>query len=303
MPTPASFCTIATKSCAYELIGLLLSLSKFHPKATVFIMCDSATQEEILAITPQPRLSIHWVIDLNTYTALDRKQMEAQGIFKEFLKSKAKIMKHALNTRKDVLFLDSDIILTAPIVDINKNRALGVSKQYLVKASLEETGYYNAGMLWTNSKDVCEDWMKFTEKSRYFEQTAIEDLVNKYSNFKFGEEYNVQCWRYYLGSDPAPYNSTGFGIGRHGSLPSSYLGSPRVWIASSVINGTTNVNDGNWHNVIVTRESGGVRIYVDGAEEVLHDDSNNIISSPYTMNGTITVTKTVIGALTSSMEF
>jgi hypothetical protein len=147
-----------------------------------------------------------------------------------------------------------------------------------------------------------------------FEMTfdGVDAYVDARSVTSFGvNDFTVSIWvkgtdtssAYYLGSDPAPYNSTGFGIGRHGSLPSSYLGSPRVWIASSVINGTTNVNDGNWHNVIVTRESGGVRIYVDGAEEVLHDDSNNIISSPYTMNGTITVTKTVIGALTSSMEF
>jgi len=141
---------------------------------------------------------------------------------------------------------------------------------------------------------------------------GADAYVDARSVTSFGvNDFTVSIWvkgtdtssAYYLGSDPAPHNSTGFGIGRHGSLPSSYLGSPRVWIASSVINGTTNVNDGNWHNVIVTRESGGVRIYVDGAEEVLHDDSNNIISSPYTMNGTITVTKTVIGALTSSMEF
>jgi len=201
---PASFCTIATQSCAYELVGLLLSLSLFHENACVHIMCDDATKEHIKNMTPQPRLRIKWHLELNEYTNLNRAKMEAMGIFRTFLNSKAKVMLHALMQHNDVLFLDSDIILTNPIVDVNKNVMLGVSKQYIVKKSLVETGYYNAGMIWTKSARVCEDWIKFTETSRYFEQAAIEDLVQKYSNFKFGEEYNVQCWRYYFNHDPFP---------------------------------------------------------------------------------------------------
>jgi hypothetical protein len=201
---PSSFCTIATHSCAFELVGLLLSLSLFHKNSHIHIMCDNATKDYINQLTPKPQLHISWYLELNEYTHLNRAKMEAMGIFTQFLNSKAKIMLLALTKHKDVLFLDSDIILTNSIEDIDKSMMLGVSKQYLVKPSLEETGYFNAGMLWTKSARVCEDWIKFTKTSRYFEQAAIEDLVKKYSNFKFGEEYNVQCWRYYFNHESAP---------------------------------------------------------------------------------------------------
>lgn len=192
---PSSFCTIATNNTSYELIGLLLSIGVHHPKAKVYVMCDQLTKNEILELTPRPNVQISWFIELDRYSHINRKEMERQGIFKQFLNNKAIIMKYAIQKEKDTLFLDNDIIIVNPIQDIKRGTKLGVSRQYLVKESLEETGYYNAGMLWSCSKNVCNDWIKYTESSRYFEQAAIEQLVNKYSHFEFGEEYNVQCWR------------------------------------------------------------------------------------------------------------
>lgn len=192
---PSSFSTIATNNTSYELVGLLLSIGVHHPKSKVYIMCDQITKNEILDITPKPNIQIFWVVELDKYSHINRKEMEAQGIFTEFLLNKAKIMRYALEKENDTLFLDNDIILVNPIQDIKRNTKLGVSRQYLVRESLEETGYFNAGMLWTSSKRVCDDWIKYTETSRYFEQAAIENLVTKYSHFEFGEEYNVQAWR------------------------------------------------------------------------------------------------------------
>ena len=140
---------------------------------------------------------------------------------------------------------------------------------------------------------------------------GVDDFIDTGDIMSFGTgDFSVSMWikgtdtssAYYLGSDTSPVTSTGFAIGRHSAIPSSYLGSPRVWVAGSSINGTTNVNDGSWHNVVVTRESGGVRIYVDGSEEVLHDNSNNPVASPYTMNSSVSTTKTIIGGLTSTTE-
>ena len=202
---PSSFCTIATNNTSYELIGLLLSIGVHHPKAKVYVMCDQLTKNEILEITPRPNLQISWFIELDRYSHIDRKEMERQGIFKQFLNNKALIMKYAIQKEKDTLFLDNDIIIVNPIQDIKRGTKLGVSRQYLVKESLEETGYFNAGMLWSCSKNVCDDWIKYTESSRYFEQAAIEQLVNKYSHFEFGEEYNVQCWRQLFNPEKTPF--------------------------------------------------------------------------------------------------
>ena len=204
---PSSFCTVATKACQHELVGLLLSIAVHHPKSKVYVLCDTSTEVFIKKITPQPKITIKWFAELDNYTNLNRQLMEQQGIFLNFLMSKIDIMKKALKYEKNTLFLDSDIVLFSPITDINRNKKIGVSKQYLVKQSLIETGYYNAGMLWTNSIEVCNDWKKFSRTSRYFEQAAIEDLVNKYSHFEFGEESNVQSWRCYFNNEKVNFET------------------------------------------------------------------------------------------------
>jgi len=194
MSIPSSFCTLCTSSCTQELIGLLLSLSVFHPNEKMFIICDTKTKEIIKEITPQPKLQITWFVELDKYTTMDRQMMTDQGIFCEFLMNKPLIIKHALCNSADTLFLDSDIIITDRIDDIDMSKDLGVSPQFITQEHINKTGYYNAGMLWTNNKSVPDDWVSFTKSSRYFEQASIEDLVKKYSHFEFGENYNLQCW-------------------------------------------------------------------------------------------------------------
>ena len=53
---PSSFSTICTSNCAFELIGLLLSLSIFHTNDSIYILSDSKTKKIIDEMTPQPKL-------------------------------------------------------------------------------------------------------------------------------------------------------------------------------------------------------------------------------------------------------
>lgn len=225
---PTSFCTVATKASSCELFALLLSIGIHHPQVKVFVMCDSYTKNYIKTVTPKPNVRIHWRTTLDQYTDLDRKSMEEQGIFLKFLMNKMNIMKFALYHVSDTLFLDSDIILFSPITEIDKNRHLGVSKQYLVKESLEETGYYNAGMIWTNTLQVCEDWKSYSKKSRYFEQACIEKLVSKYPVFSFSEECNIQSWRYYFNNETGVSLESYFSSSHNGSI--TYKGKEVVCI-------------------------------------------------------------------------
>jgi hypothetical protein len=98
--------------------------------------------------------------------------------------------------------VDSDIIVTACIDDVDATKNLGLSPQFITKEHVDKTGYYNGGMLWTNKSEVTEDWIEFTKTSRYFDQASIEDLAKKYDHFEFGENYNLQCWRLYLSNEP-----------------------------------------------------------------------------------------------------
>lgn len=198
MTKPSSFSSICTSNCTFELVGLLLSLSVFHPNEKMFILCDTKTKEIVDNMTPQPRLQITWFVELDKYDGMNRDIMTRKGIWDEFQMSKAVVIKYALQNVHDTLFLDSDIILTDCIDDIDMTKEIGVSPQFITQEHIDKTGYYNGGMLWTKHINVPNDWIEFTKTSRYFDQASVEDLVKKYSFFEFGENYNLQCWRLML---------------------------------------------------------------------------------------------------------
>ena len=203
MVKPSSFSCICTSNCAFELIGLLLSLSVYHPNEKMYILCDTKTKEIVDIMTPQPKLQIKWFIELDEYDGMNRQMMEKKGIWDKFQMSKATVITKALEFELDTLFLDGDIIITDLIDDIDASKEIGVSPQFITQEHINKTGYYNGGMLWTKNKDVPNDWIEFTKTSRYFDQASIEDLTKKHSYFEFGENYNLQCWRLLL-SDESP---------------------------------------------------------------------------------------------------
>lgn len=198
MVIPSSFSSICTSNCAFELIGLLLSLSVYHPNEKMFILCDKKTKIIIDNMTPQPRLQITWFIELDKYDGMNRQTMVKNGIWSEFQMAKSTIIKYALQNSPDTLFLDSDIILIDSITDIDTTKEIGLSPQFITQEHINKTGFYNGGVLWTKNKNVPNDWIEFTKTSRYFDQASIEDLAKKHSYFEFGENYNLQCWRLVL---------------------------------------------------------------------------------------------------------
>jgi len=198
MTKPSSFSTMCTSNCAFELIGLLLSLSVYHPEADVYLLTDSKTKNIITNITPSPKLNIKYYIELDKYDGMNRQIMENKGIWSDFQMSKANVMRYALVDSSDTLLLDSDIIITDVIDDIDDSKDIGVSPHYLRKDIMDTYGYFNGGMLWTRNTDVPNKWIEYTKTSRYYDQASIENLSNEFSYFEFGENYNVQAWRMQL---------------------------------------------------------------------------------------------------------
>jgi len=196
MTKPSSFSTLCTSNCAFELSGLLLSLSVYHKNETIYIMSDTKTKTIIDSITPQPRLNIKWFVQLDEYDGMNRQIMEEKGIIKEFWNNKARIMTKALEKETDTLFLDCDIIITNVIDDIDNTKDLGISPQFIKKEILDIYGFYNGGCVWTKHKQVPNDWIEFTKTSRFVDQASIEDLAKKYTYFEFDENYNLQTWRF-----------------------------------------------------------------------------------------------------------
>ncbi len=212
MVKPSSFCTVCTNNCVDELVGFLLSLSIHHKNEKVYVMCDTESYEKIIGITPQPKLNITWLKTLDKYSKYDRDKMVELGIWGEFQMAKADVISEALKTEKDTLFLDSDTIILDMLDDIDNTKELGVSPQFIKKKNVDETGYYNGGMLWTNQRSLPDKWREFTKTSRYFDQASIEDLVKVYDTFEFGDNYNIQTWRFILGLEPGHIIASHFNV-------------------------------------------------------------------------------------------
>ena len=164
-------------------------------------MCDSATMRFFKDRWEVIDLDLHWIPRLDVYTNKTRTQMEQEHIFAAFLESKSLVLEEALKCYTDALFLDADILVTAPLV-VCPSARLGVSPAYIRDSYVLKNGYFNAGMLWANDKAVPGLWREYANRSRYFEQACIEDLVLSFPGqvFIWGEEVNLQGWRCLVGS-------------------------------------------------------------------------------------------------------
>lgn len=199
---PDSFCFICTNSSFNELQGMLLSLSLYHPNASVYGLVDTKTKKNIENIMYLLKLNLKLFLTLDKYSDKNRIIMEREGIFKEFLLNKAEIMKLALKECNDTMLLDCDIVFFKSIDNIDKSKELAVSPHFIKKINTDEVGYYNIGVLWTKNLEVINDWIYYTQSSRYFEQASIEDLTKKYTFQEFGKEVNFMPWRIIVGDNP-----------------------------------------------------------------------------------------------------
>jgi len=193
------------------LIGFLLTLSLHHRDADVFVTCDSETKSYVEQSFPQPKLKIHWDVSLDKYSNKGRFQMEQEGVWSEFQMEKSHVIARALEYFEDTMFLDSDTFILEKLF-VDETKQLGVSPQFINDEEAAKTGYYDGGLLWTNQKDLPEKWRTFTEKSRYYDQASIEDLVKIYDTFEFDETYNLHTWRFRVGKeDINPHFNAGQG--------------------------------------------------------------------------------------------
>tara|TARA_Y100000389_G_scaffold202767_1_gene249099 strand:- start:5677 stop:7176 length:1500 start_codon:yes stop_codon:yes gene_type:complete len=154
----------------------------------------------------KPELKICWYIKLDKYSNLNRSQMEQMKIWSEFQMFKSIVLDIALENESDTLFLDSDVVVTSTLDDIDISKCLGVCPGFVNNDIAKKYGYFNGGMLWVKNKNIPEQWRTYTKKSRYYDQASIEDLYNFYkktnSVFVFEDNYNLQSWRFILNKEP-----------------------------------------------------------------------------------------------------
>jgi len=195
---PSSFCTIATVGCLDEFVAHVCSLYRWHPTKPIYAMVDTETMK---------RVHLPFVGTLKMYPKLDqysgknRAQMEREGTWTQFQMLKATVIQCALLNEPDVMYLDSDILVTNTMY-VEPSYEVGLSPHYIKKSDTDKYGYYNGGMLWTSNANVCRDWIEASKTSRYFDQAALEELSKKYRHFDFDESYNVSWWRVKQSDEP-----------------------------------------------------------------------------------------------------
>jgi hypothetical protein len=190
---PSSFCTIATIGCVDEFVAHVCSLYRWHPTKPVYAMVDTETMERVTKCLPFLK-NLKMYPKLDQYSGKNRAQMEREGTWTQFQMLKATVMKCALLKESDVMYLDSDILVTE-VLHIDPDFELGLSPHYIKKSDTDKFGFYNGGMIWTSNARVCDDWILASKTSRFFDQAALEELPKKYRHFDFGEDYNISWWR------------------------------------------------------------------------------------------------------------
>ena len=105
------------------------------------------------------------------------------------------------------------------------------------------------------------------------------------------------------GNNNPSANSGYLSIGVHISQPTGYVGATRCWISGEVFNGTTIITDNNWHNIVLTRTSGVVQIYLDGNIEVMRDSSGTVVTNPTSSNSITNTNGISIGSFRTNANY
>lgn len=224
---PAAIATMATVAALDDLKIFFASLQLWNPAdpPTVFVYCDRVVYNWLKEVKYTGL--IYKKPFLEAYTSYNRQQMEAQpsrkglpNLFYDFTQEKCSLMAWAQTEvvcseateervhredRQGVLFCDADITWLGPVPRIPAKATLALSPHMIRKHDEAKYGTYNAGFLWMNDLDLPGLWQEACENSRFFEQAALETLVEKTAPENvhfFGPEHNYGWWRLYQAPVP-----------------------------------------------------------------------------------------------------
>lgn len=227
---PSAYCSICTNPVKTDLIGFLFSLSVHHPKVPVYLFVDKETNSVVQNLKPYLRLTLHIKVNMDEFKS-PRWELEKNGGWQRLMLQKMDAMDLALSTHEDVCYLDTDVLLLEPIL-VDKTKEIGVSPHRILENNHKKFGLYNGGILWTRNKNVPQRWRTLARtNSRYFEQACIEGLVDEFSHFLFGEEYNLSWWKVEESPEPPNkmYEYFESGSGEHEGKP-LFKGKPIVFV-------------------------------------------------------------------------
>ena len=215
-PYEPTIATLATGTALEDLRVLLSTLELFNEKPpTVYLFCDTNIAEESSKLKYGGKLHIKDV--LNTYSAFDRRTMEAmpgkhfKTLWMDFMTEKINLLRWALKDgAASVLLCDADICFTGPLPSIPPEAKVGLSRHMIVDRDEKRFGTYNGGYTWFSDVAYADVWWDACARARYYEQSALEDvatyIVDKHGAaalYEFPQTHNYGWWRVWQGVKPS----------------------------------------------------------------------------------------------------
>jgi hypothetical protein len=200
--------TLANKNALNDLKVFFFSLQLWNDTLpNVYVFCDSEAEKYLKTNPYKGKLVYKNVLD--SYNGLNRSQMEKlpgkeyATLFHDFVVEKTYLMDWVFESEESVLFCDADICFMGPLLSIDTNSKLGVSRHNIRTYDEQKYGMYNAGYLYASDKTIPALWRNLSITSHFFEQSCIEDLVKDFSDsyIVFPNTINYGWWRLLQGKE------------------------------------------------------------------------------------------------------
>jgi len=185
---PSAFCTVSTDH--HNLIGLLLSLSIHHTNEKIFCLVDTRTKKYLDELTPQPKLNITWIVELDKYLTTDHQETDHEEtiskshLSKEYLLEKIKVIDYALQEYTDVMYIKSDTFVLGKLDEIEDP-----IDSYAVQLQLQ---FSQTALLWINDKNIpkmCRNYIDHIDKID--EKIIIENLEKELTSSVFEDNFHI----------------------------------------------------------------------------------------------------------------
>jgi hypothetical protein len=209
-----NICTIANESAVLDLKVFLFTLQLWNKELpNIYLYCTEDVKA--LQIDREYKGKFYYNTSLEPYAKKTRQQMEAtpstKGLsnqFHDFTMEKCSLLRWAFSvmSKEDLeygaVFCDADICWLGPMPQLDYNRLLGLSAHEIHEEYEKRYGIYNAGFMWFHHLKTVERWEEACTTSRFFEQAALEDLVegaNPATIQQFPTQVNYGWWRLFQG--------------------------------------------------------------------------------------------------------
>ena len=165
---------------------------------------------------------------LNKYGGLTRKQMERirgtyyKTLWGDLMGEKMNILDLIFKTdpgaeTHGVFLVDSDLCFFSPLPEIPSQIRLALSPHYIDSRSTTLYGNYNGGFVFTRDPEFAAKWKhEALFNSRFFEQTALEQLAIEYDDrgehLDLPLQVNYGWWRMYQSVNPVVKQQADFKI-------------------------------------------------------------------------------------------